>query len=269
MDDNHRVCINSKILPYVIESGYGVAIKPFIHADRIVAFNVMIYLVSGKMEVIEDGKAFTLTSGKIFFLKEGVHHWGEKKCEQGTSWYYIHFTSTKIEDNSSSEISLPKIQSVKEKSEMDRLFSNLIHLNKIEESAEIIFKKNIILNEILSLCVQTPDSSTEGNHAECIKSFIKAHAISDFSSEELEEETSLSYKYAGTCFKRQFGETIRSYQNKVKIEKAEELLTTTQLSIYEIAEQTGFCDQFYFSKIFHNIKGTSPLKFRNSFTPKL
>lgn len=59
------------------------------------------------------------------------------------------------------------------------------------------------------------------------------------------------------------GMGINEYINQRKIEKAENLLLNTDLSISEISDRLGFTYQRYFSTIFKKIKGISPSQFRN------
>lgn len=56
--------------------------------------------------------------------------------------------------------------------------------------------------------------------------------------------------------------SANDYINKIRIEKASELLTTTELSIIEISEQVGFEYPRYFSSVFKQIKGITPTQFR-------
>ena len=58
------------------------------------------------------------------------------------------------------------------------------------------------------------------------------------------------------------GMGVNDYINKLKIEKAVDLLSNTNLNITEISEQTGFIYQRYFSSVFKQIKGVTPSKFR-------
>ena len=68
------------------------------------------------------------------------------------------------------------------------------------------------------------------------------------------------------------GETITHYTQNLKIEASIELLKDDSLSINEIAERFGFCDQFYFSKVFKSYVCMSPMQYRKSLraqrTPK-
>ncbi|WP_231637542.1 helix-turn-helix domain-containing protein [Paenibacillus sp. FJAT-27812] len=50
----------------------------------------------------------------------------------------------------------------------------------------------------------------------------------------------------------------------LRIKKARELLRKTDLSIEEIAIQTGYVEYYYFNKVFKKHCGITPSKFRKS-----
>ncbi|HCE46458.1 MAG TPA: hypothetical protein DET40_23180 [Lentisphaeria bacterium] len=63
-------------------------------------------------------------------------------------------------------------------------------------------------------------------------------------------------------FSRHLGMRPFAWINKKRIEKASELLLSTDLRISEIAEKAGIPDCYYFSKLFSKIKGVPAGKFR-------
>ena len=62
-------------------------------------------------------------------------------------------------------------------------------------------------------------------------------------------------------FKEGMGVSPHEYLTRIRIEKAEQLLTNTDLSIAEVAEQTGFSGQNYFSRAFKRYTGKTPREF--------
>ena len=89
--DRHALKIPCNVMPFICETDYSVSLGTMIHADRVAPFHVAIYLLRGSMEIIEDGDRYELLPHRLFFLKSGVHHWGEKPFEEGSAWYYAHF----------------------------------------------------------------------------------------------------------------------------------------------------------------------------------
>ena len=55
--------------------------------------------------------------------------------------------------------------------------------------------------------------------------------------------------------------TPNEYINRLRINQAKELLTNTDMSVFEIAEAVGFSDQNYFGRVFKKQTGTSPKKY--------
>lgn len=105
-----------------------------------------------------------------------------------------------------------------------------------------------------------------------LQEYIKAHLSAPLSLADLSAHVSLSPNYLCKVFKQATGETITHYTQNLKIEAAIELLKDDSLSINEIAERFGFCDQFYFSKVFKSYVCMSPMQYRKSLraqrTPK-
>lgn len=67
-------------------------------------------------------------------------------------------------------------------------------------------------------------------------------------------------------FSRKFAEDIgigpKKYILQKRIERAKELLHTTDASVFEISNSVGYSDQFYFCRIFKKIVGISPSQFQ-------
>ena len=72
----------------------------------------------------------------------------------------------------------------------------------------------------------------------------------------------MSTAYFSTVFKRESGESYTSYLTGVRMEKAAELLKTTDDKTYFIAAQVGYDEPNYFSYVFKKRYGVSPNKFR-------
>ncbi len=89
--DKHLLRIPCNAMPFVCEAAYSINRGVMYHADRTAPFHVAIYLLRGSMEIIEDGISYRLKPDQLFFLKSGVHCWGEKPFEQGAAWFYAHF----------------------------------------------------------------------------------------------------------------------------------------------------------------------------------
>lgn len=281
----HLLKIPCTAMPFVSEADYSVTLAPMIHADRTAPFHVAIYLLQGSMEIIEDGIPYRIMPDQVFFLKSGIHHWGNKSFEIGSSWYYAHFycdassscmeelprgiyyderVSLKPSEKDRYFITLPKLINCEEKTQIKRNFEKMIEAH-IHGN---IPQTSIRLWQIFLECAQNAqDDKVSNGYAEQIQNYVRQHYIDGFTSAQIQEACGLSYKYAGTLFKEVTGQTIKEYQCTLRLRKAEQLLKETNKSITEIAQLTGFSDVFYFSKIFHRKKGCPPGEYRKTYIP--
>lgn len=79
------------------------------------------------------------------------------------------------------------------------------------------------------------------------------------------DKLNVSPKYLSSLLKVLTGQSTQQYIHDKLIEKAKEKLSTTNLSVSEIAYELGFEHSQSFSKLFKKKTNVSPLKFRQSF----
>ena len=75
------------------------------------------------------------------------------------------------------------------------------------------------------------------------------------------EKFHMTPEYLGNLFAKETGITFSNYLRQVRMEKAKELLTGTDMKIYEVACAVGYPDQKYFSKVFKEYAGVSAKQF--------
>lgn len=78
--------------------------------------------------------------------------------------------------------------------------------------------------------------------------------------EHLAEEFHIEPGYFNTYFKKQYGVTLDQYILTYKIKLADTRLIYTRMSLAEIAAELHFADVNDFSRTYHRIKGTLPVK---------
>lgn len=96
---------------------------------------------------------------------------------------------------------------------------------------------------------------------QCVQ-YIETHLDEDLSLEGLANEIGYSGCHLSRKFKAETGMTIRDYTKSVRIKRAQLLLTTTDMSIAEIAEHLRFCSSSHFSDAFRDVTGMLPGTYR-------
>ncbi|MGL5676487.1 MAG: response regulator transcription factor [Cellulosilyticaceae bacterium] len=142
-------------------------------------------------------------------------------------------------------------------------------LDEIHEAIEAAVKK---LNESGVGNIEDKQEETSENKNEIDKpQFLVKQAIEYIHSnysEKLDLQTVADSLYVSTwhlckVLKKQTGTNFVDLLNTVRIENAKRLLLETNMKIYEIAEQVGYTDTAYFSKMFKKIAAVTPNEFRN------
>ncbi|MFC5471190.1 response regulator [Cohnella suwonensis] len=92
---------------------------------------------------------------------------------------------------------------------------------------------------------------------------IREHYKEDVQVAELAKLVQMHPSYAGQMFKQEVGENFSDYLNRVRMEKASELLERTTMKIYEVSGAVGISDYRYFCKLFKSQTGFTPTQYKN------
>ncbi|WP_379135899.1 response regulator [Paenibacillus sp. sgz500958] len=97
---------------------------------------------------------------------------------------------------------------------------------------------------------------------ENIKTYIDNHYFENIKISMFTDKYFLSREYLMKLFKGQYGYGIHEYVQKVRMDKAKDLLNDPALKIQDISEMLGYKDKNYFSKAFRNYYECSPSEYR-------
>ena len=101
-------------------------------------------------------------------------------------------------------------------------------------------------------------ADTEMTIGQLIKTYVKNNLSNKITLSDLSWKLHCSTVTLTEHFKDEYGMTIMEYVMKKRMEKARRLLSNSELSIREIAEECGFADNEYFSRCFKEFHGQSP-----------
>nr|WP_325050438.1 response regulator [Cohnella endophytica] len=95
--------------------------------------------------------------------------------------------------------------------------------------------------------------------------FMQNELNQQVTAADIASRVGISRSYFSQCFKDIVGITFNDYLRKIRIEKAKTYLIGTGKTVQWIAENTGYMDERYFSRIFRDQTGSLPSEFRKSF----
>ena len=91
---------------------------------------------------------------------------------------------------------------------------------------------------------------------------LTEHPERDLSRRELAEKLCVSESTLQRLFRRRTGFSPHGYLLQLRLKKAATLLLESELSVSEVAAETGFADSNYFCRCFRRYAHASPLEFR-------
>lgn len=141
------------------------------------------------------------------------------------------------------------------------LLSNMTSTSHMDDEPKKYFLDNSKkLSEIYS------DYSNNSNST--VIRLAKDYIINNFNKsitlKDVADEVFLSQNYLSELFKKETGEGFYDFISKYRIRKAKEILITTNLKIYEVAQKVGYNDSITFGRAFKKITGRTPNSYRNN-----
>ena len=92
-------------------------------------------------------------------------------------------------------------------------------------------------------------------------SYIEEHFDENINLSDIAESAGVTTSYLCRLFKKQTGYTINGQITQLRIDKSKKLLADG-IPISEVSSMCGFSDQSYFTKVFRQVEGVTPLKYR-------
>lgn len=124
--------------------------------------------------------------------------------------------------------------------------------------------KKLVLASLQQACsaVETRREKAYSPVVERVMEIIHAHYGEHLSVNMLAEQVHYSPAHLSTLFKKETGLTLSEAILRTRLKEAMDLLRTTLDPVSVIAGQTGYADVQYFSRVFKQFTGLTPLEYR-------
>ena len=93
-----------------------------------------------------------------------------------------------------------------------------------------------------------------------ILDYLEQNYAAHLELQDICDYVGLSQGYVCRILKNDTGETFINILNKIRVEKAREMLASHQYKVYEVAEAVGFTNYAYFYQTYRKYTGESPTK---------
>lgn len=156
------------------------------------------------------------------------------------------------------ELFKPLIQSILTECDQEKFYSKYI-------TTQLVNALLLRISEYANSPYSDTPTKTYSVSVVLAKQYIDNHYSQVISLDTLEERTHISRFHLSHLFKEEINMSPIQYLSQVRFEQAKKLLTTTNMSVFRIAESVGFSSDTYFSKRFKEYVGLTPNRYRTKY----
>lgn len=286
-------------LPHLIWGGTALYRSGDKHEKRNLSQTFDLLVVqSGRLYIQEEDRKYALEHGDYLILASDTPHKGYQCCEGDTFFYWTHFYSfgdytitdtlpkvrptrfqmSKLYNSENFYLSIPQYGSISEIN-FPYIEKNLRTLSRFEvnrfmdsakstESSSTSFDlQQVFLRTISSLSKADPQQEAKPSLALRIHERLLERYADTFDLRALAQEYNFHPGYVIRCVKAEFGVSPLQLLLNIRIQKAKQLLESSDYSIAEIGELVGFPNAAYFSRQFKRLTGDSPTDYLRKNPP--
>ena len=212
-----------------------------------------------------------LRSGDIFLLFPGEWHSYHPNTNTGWKCYWLGFKGRNMDDRVNADFLSPEhpIYHVGYSSEIIRMLDMALHVadeEAIHSQQVLAGITNYLIGLMYSLesCNQLQQNFVHTDIVNRARQMIRETLEDGTTIQEIAVRLGMSYSNFRKIFKEFTGFSPSMYQQDLKLQRAKDLLATTDMTIKEIAYQLNFESPDYFSSKFRLKTGLKPSEFRGN-----
>lgn len=233
--------------------------------------NILIYIVDGSgWFKNKQGQLFNVKRNQFFILPANEPHEYKAALTDPWSIYWLRFKGEGLQDFNK----LPQVRTgfkpvdLAYQEKTSELFDDIYNTLSRGYSLDNFIYVNMCFLQYLKLFLYESISENEKikppNIADELIRHLQKNMHKTLKVEDFALLLGCSVTHLSYVFKNLTGYSPMDYFIHLKIQKACQYLTITDLLVKEIAYKLGYTDQYYFSRIFSKIMGISPNDYRKN-----
>ena len=240
----------------------------------------LLYIYEGSFSVTLDGVCYAVEAGDlILFRSNSIHHVTAGSAAQNSYYvlkippfFFMGLTAREVAVRYSMYFALSRKDSKclwqgteLKGSAIERILTDLIDEYTHQRYAFEVATKLKIMELLLAILrsdgsEEAPVTDPAAEPIYTVISHIREHYAQDMDERELSKSFGMSYSYFSRSFKRVTGVTFKSYLNRTRIARAEQLLLEKHGSVSEVAAACGYNNVSYFISVYRALTGKTPGK---------
>ena len=262
-------------LIYLQEIGSLAAKAPHISQRSNLESFLFLIVTEGAGTLVYGGETYFLKKGGCAFIDCRKPYAHATSADNLWSLSWLHFAGSSMDAIYDKYIARGG-KAIFEVEKLENFLQLHASLYELASSTDYIrdMKLNAGLNELLVLLMQEswhPEESSSHKQKRDmleVKCYLDEHFKEKLALEVLAARFYMNKFYMTRLFKAQYGMSINTYLQQVRVTRAKQLLRFSDASLESIGFSCGIGEQNYFSRLFKKIEGMSPSEYRNSWRGK-
>lgn len=257
------------------------------HFQRIPNEYILYMIREGHMKLVENNITYSLYPGDILLLEPSLFHYGIK-VNSLIEYSFIHISlesSFEVWAQNEDCNILQQVIANKKMAFLPEAFQNIIQLYEELKNAyhsTSPYRKMTIQNLLNLFFIKLlenqnstfpPTTNIDQNQTHMsrklssrdLSNYLRQNSQKTIRSRDLETVFHHNFDYMNRIFKADLGMTIFQYLEDYRIGEAKKMLQTHAFSISQIADSLGFCNTYYFSRVFKKKTGVAPSHWDKTF----
>lgn len=223
--------------------------------------HILLLVVKGKVRYAIGDRTLCISKGEGLFLTQGTWRAAEADESEPHHMYSAHFSDLPL-DKLTGFSSEPYLQYRPIGFDYIKQRFSVLNESWIGKMPFYEMISEGLFTEILGLVqrelTNEAFSSSRRSLALRIQQYIVQHYREPLRLQDLAQHVDRSPNYVSNVFKEVTGRTPVEYMHEIRVTSARELLLTTNMTIGEISDSLGYCDQTYFNYMYKKIVGHPP-----------
>jgi AraC-like DNA-binding protein len=259
---------------WLLRVGHNIAKPEYRIEPRNIAWYNIHFIMQGQLHMYYDHKQVLLNKGDAFCMFPGIHYkYGQGNGEKPLKMLWISF------EGAQSHTLLTKAGFSESAPYLIQVMTKELHhtLQQMFVPPSEGYRRSLELQSVLyrAFSLMTPDEESaipaNGPAHWIPKSieYMQTHYMERITVQDVSAYLSVHRAYLSKVFTEKVGMTPMRYLEKLKMDKALELLHITTHSIQDIAVMIGYSDPYTFTHAFSKYYGIPPGKWRRTHAAKL
>ncbi len=246
----------------ILSSAYAVLDTEWNYENICSPFTRIYFVRSGEGVITYGNTSITLTPGNIYIIPSGLKI--SLRCEQNLEKLFFHF---KLQRLGTQDLFLGHKKVIVLRGRKGKIDYAIKHWQKGDAESAVAIKEllySLAFSALRKSKINLGKIEVYSSVTKRALDYIENNLRASLTAEDIAKNLYVSAGSLQKRFKREIGLPIGKYITNRIMFLAEQMLHTHEYSIKEISDSLGFCDQFYFSRVFTATYGISPTQYKKN-----